>query len=290
MVFPDWRKRPTIIESLPNTIKYALFIDEYGDHSFKQVDYAIRNNSIPSQDLRFLGLCGAIFHMEDHVHIMKDITRLKNNHWPPDGKHLLAVKGSQIPCKVCLHATEIKNNKGAFSKSIIDIDLLNKDIGQTLSNGTFSLMACVIDKYKYTLRYNKNRKAPYSVGAEFMLERFAYEINQSNSKAVVILESRGKKEDMSVLSYLSNIFDHGNYYNSKELFRNILGVFFNPKRSCDNQLSYIGLEIADLCCSTLVRSIIDPDSAKNNKAYQCIKSKIRGYPNKTKGYGVKLIP
>lgn len=290
MSLPDWRTRPTTIDSLPRSIKHALFIDEYGDHSFKHVDYCIRKDLTPEPDKRYLGLCGAIFHMDEHEQTMYNIVDLKNTHWPPDGKHILAIKNSDIPCRVCLHSTEIKSSKGAFSRSVVDSDRLNNDIGEIMSERDFKLIACVVDKYAYSKRYKEAKRPPYGVAAEFMLERFAREIAEENSHAAVILESRGQKEDASVLSYLCNILDNGNYYNGKSMFKNISGVFFNPKRSCNKQLSYIGLEVVDLCCSTLVRATINPETAVSNRAYQCIKTKIRGYPTKIKGWGIKLIP
>lgn len=289
MPLPDWRERPTLIEALPRSIKHALFIDEYGDHNFKYVDYCIRNSVSPTEaDRRYLGLCGAIFHMDNHEQAKQRVVNLKNAHWPPDGRHIQAIPHAGQPCRVCLHATEIKRSKGAFSKSIVNQAALMSDIGDIMQNISFTLVACVVDKYEFSRRYNHFRPAPYSKAAELMLERFVFEINKFHEKAVVILESRGRKEDAEVLSYLTRIIENGNQFAGGRRFQNIVGIYFNPKRTCDNQKSYVGLEIADLCCGPMVRAAINPQ--QYNRAYEAIKEKIRGYPDHISGIGIKLIP
>ncbi len=291
MPLPDWSSRPTIVDSIPRNIKHALFIDEYGETSFKHVDYCLRNRIIPDNEKRYFGLCGSIFHMDDHQLILEKVKTLKERHWPPDGKHLLAMKNSEIPCRVCFHSTEIKSHKGAFSKNVICHQTLSADIGKIISSANFKLVACVVDKYKYAKQYGpkETRKPPYSVAAEFMLERFVYDV-KGDSKAIVVLESRGKKEDGEVLKHLKEIIKHGNYYLGKNSFSKIAGVYFNPKRTCDNQKSYVGLEISDLCCSTLIRAAINENKMRENRAYLSLRSKIRGYPNNIVGRGIKLIP
>ncbi len=50
------------------------------------------------------------------------------------------------------------------------------------------------------------------------------------STGLIILESRGKKEDKVLLNKIKHLIDYGNNMNPSSTFSKIKGVYFNPKR------------------------------------------------------------
>lgn len=99
----------------------------------------------------------------------------------------------------------------------------------------------------------------------------------ATKKAVIILESRGKKEDKILLKHILDIIDNGTRYLSKSKFSFICGVYFNNKwdELSNKKKSHWILEIADLYCYPLFKF---GKLNQKDMALKCFEDKIVCYP------------
>lgn len=115
------------------------------------------------------------------------------------------------------------------------------------------------------------------------------ELNRKQKNGIIILESRGRKEDMFVLKRLIEVLDKGNYFHENNHFGRMKGIFFNPKWSArmNNQGTYVLLELADLVSFPIHKYI--RTTYKKDKAFETVEKKFSSYPNYN-GRGLKEFP
>ena len=82
-----------------------------------------------------------------------------------------------------------------------------------------------------------------------------------------------------------DLFQNENYSLKNNAVNIINGIWFNPKRTKENNETYFGLELADLVSYPIFKYC---RSMKQDKAYESIKEKIYNYHHN--GYGLKLFP
>ncbi|WP_310439057.1 DUF3800 domain-containing protein [Sulfuricurvum sp.] len=272
-----WRHKPIEIYKIPD-VDYFLFMDESGEHNLNNFD-----NTKPVFTLN-----GVMVEVKQYTTFKRRINAFKDTYWEngcflDKGKH---------PKKVCFHSREIRRRSGAFSKHYFDDVQYNQfmdELTSMMQELSFELIAACIDKQTLVSRYI-HPKEPYELALEFIIERFAKFLNTQNKTGIIILESRGTKEDAKLLELFLELFNDGtNFVSHRVLQRTITaGLYFNPKwnKAKENLDTFVGLEIADLCAHPIGHFAFKNEKSK---PFLTIESKFLGFPN-YQGKGLKLFP
>lgn len=278
----SWRNRPTFKDHWPSEIDVIMFVDENGDSSIKNIKKNLKDRKEIEENNKYFTTTGSVIRKENFGQAKKEILKLKKEHWE---EGLYEYKGKLK--RVCFHSHEIRKGKYAFSATVIDKTKFVKDISEYMLNLEIDIFSATLDKEVHCRRYI-DPDNPYNLCMNFILERFVKFYLGDDEKAIIVLEARGKKEDSKLLNHIKFLIDNGTQYVSKDYFKKIKGVYFNPKwcRQSNEKKSYFGLEIADL-----VSYPIHKYNTKNNRdrAFECIEDKIYGFPNYT-GRGIKKFP
>ena len=280
-MLPNWRNRPTNIDSVPGDIGRIIAIDESGSSSLKHALNSLKTRSEPIESERNFVISACSIKCKDIKSIEEKIMNLKYKYWQ-DG--LYNYKGKVK--RVCLHSKEIRFRNGAFNLENTQYCQFIQDLSDTLNQLPIKLFVSHIDKIAHVSSY-KNPLSPYDLCMNFILERIVMDLD-GDETCIVILESRGKKEDKKLLEVITRIIDKGTSYMASYNFKRIKGVYFNPKWSTkdDEKKSYWSLEIADLFVYPFYKyynyHIEDP-------AYNALLPKLHKYPN-YEGKGLKSFP
>lgn len=276
-----WRNRPTHIDNMTSNISHVVFIDENGDSSMENIIKSERNGKEPDRSNQFFTITACLFQRSDYAKARDKISAIKQKHWK-DG--LFDYKGKVK--RICFHSSDIRTRKNAFHPTVINFSDFMDDLNKLMTDIKAVIFSSSIDKLTLYRRYS-NPHNPYDLCMCFVLERIVLSLS-NNDKCIIILEARGKKEDKALLEYLKSLIDNGSYYVSKDYFKKIKGVYFNPKWSkSDNDLkSFCGLEIADLISYPIYKYYV---YKVRDRAYEIIEPKIYGYPV-INGRGLKFFP
>ncbi|NLC77909.1 MAG: DUF3800 domain-containing protein [Clostridia bacterium] len=150
-----------------------------------------------------------------------------------------------------------------------------------------TIFSVSIDKVKYCSHYSA-AKSPYNLCLTYILERFVYDYMRLEKTAILVLEARGKREDKEVLEHIKGLLDRdGASHSNSVLKQSIVGAYFNGKwgRSHNSLKTYFGLEVAGLCSYPIHKFV---KTGKEDKAFECIKTKIYGFPQYY-GQGLKIL-
>lgn len=279
----DWKIKPIKCDSaLLDEYTLFVFIDESGMAKISKKSYAkiINNEEIPEHERYFL-LDAVIFDRESIIKCKDSMVELKNEFWPPNGLYNYENQNK----KVCLHSRDIRRKTGPFSLNVINYDYFMERLTNFIDSLDIKIVASFFDKKKHVLKYKENAKEAYCLSLEFIFERII-KMSKTSDKIIVILESRGKEEDKLIHHHIVKLLNHGTYYCSSKEFNIFKGVYFNPKLSPDNQKSYYGLEIADLCAYPLYRYAINKQKTIPT---EIILKKLDCFPY-YKGKGFKIFP
>jgi len=235
-----WTNRPTEIENWGKNIHYAMFIDENGDNDISRIlKFISQRKSIDIND-NFFTVTGCIFTKNDYIKAKSELNDLKNKFWN-SGTFDYAGKVQ----KVCLHSREIRKRIGPFNPSVINYSEFMNELSVLIKKLNYTIISVSIDKENYLLKhYNYN---VYNTAMIFLIQRYIYAM-KNNSKGLIMLEGRGKKEDKILLNEMKHIIFKTGIRNipSYELQEKIAGIYFNPKWNNSYSDTFSGLEIADL--------------------------------------------
>lgn len=189
--------------------------------------------------------------------------------------------------RVVFHSREIRKRIGPFNPKLLNYGELMNDITSVIDKTPFDIYSSSIDKAMHLFKYT-NPFPVYNLCMEFILERYCRSLNSTGESGILLLESRGKKEDAEVLTYLTKLIEKGNKFFTCDDFSCIKGIYFNPKWSVKHQkkMSFPILELADLVSYPIHKFV-----KLNTKdlAYQVVEKKIKNYPI-VNGYGLKIFP
>lgn len=281
----NWRNGPTIIEFWPPDIDYVLAIDENGTPDLRFLRKCIKNNITPERNHIQFTVSGACFSRDSYADFKYKIDEIKQYYWQPDGT--ANYKGERK--KVCLHYSEIHNKEHPFNIPNYD-EFLNK-LHQAIAGADCEIFSCSMNKYEHLIEYGESAWHPYYLSMGFILERYCHLLNQNEYKGIIIIESRQEKNDKRLLKHLINILENGHYPNPATHFRNIMGIYFNPKwRLSDNsQSTYSILEYVDYI-GRIIHDHVYYDSKDINLKFRMIESKLYNPRGKYDGWGLKLYP
>lgn len=276
----EWTKRPTSIQMWNTSIPYVMFVDENNTGNLKMLLKKIKNNQSISNDEKYFTLTGCILTSFDYQILKNDFETLKLAYW----KEGIYYKDSK-PLKVCFHSNEIRRRTNAFSIQLIDHSKFVEELSSTIKKINFKIISININIFDYVLKgYPLDI---YSMGFNLILEEFIKFLPHNNT-ALIMFESRGKKEDYSLLSHMtSTICCTGTTnYTSNRLMSQIKGIYFNSKRNPDNTITYSGLELADLVSYPIHKYV---KNGVKDLAFLAIEDKFEGFPNCI-NKGLKLFP
>lgn len=288
-----WREKPTIIDHWPKDIDYVMAIDENGTTDLNGINKLVSKEEMTLFnacrdsnmfiDERWFTVTGLIMHRSNFGKYREDINTVKYSHW--DNGIYQYNQGSR---RVVFHSREIRKRIGPFNPKIIDYPILINDISTLIMESEFNVISSSIDKVKHIAKYTTPHHV-YNLNLTFIIERFCITLSRQGKRGILLLESRGKKEDTEILQFITNLIRNGNRYYNSDHFNCIDGIYFNPKW-CFNlnkgQASFVLLELADLVSYPIfkfARSNIE------DLAFKSVESKIEGFPNYN-GYGIKIFP
>ena len=277
----NWRNRPTTIDYIrTDQIDVIINIDESGSANLKQVLKAKNKKSCLVESEKHFIVTACVIAMQSFSKTRDMVMALKNKYWP---EAIYTYKGAEK--RVCFHSREIRGRKEAFSPNIIDYGAFVSDLSQLMADIPMTIYASHIDKERHVNQY-LYPDSPYDLCMTFVLERILRNLH-SNQNCLVILESRGAKEDQELLNFIKHLIDYGNQFYSS-YFSRIKGVYFNPKwcKMAGDKMSYWELELADLCAYPIYKYFV---YGTEDPAFQLILPKIDHYPNHI-GKGLKSFP
>ena len=279
----NWQQYPQKIDNWDLGIDYVMFIDENGNsENIQSIVKKIFNKQEISVDEKYFTITGCIFERSKYSMMRNSVRKLKDKYWTNgfyyDTKH----------CEnryVCFHSRDIRKHDGAFNDKLIDFKSFINDLTTVLESIDCKIISITIDLEKY-IRQNYLDNI-YEKAFDLLLERYIY-ATKNNKKGIIMLESRGKKEDKILLNHIIEIINRKGqkFIPSSELKEKIVGVYFNPKWYSGHTSTFAGLEIADLYSYPIHQFI---KYNKENPAFSVIKTKIDGYPSINKK-GIKIFP
>lgn len=223
---------------------YVVYVDESGDHSLASID--------PGYPVFVLALC--VFHKRHYSEqIIPAVEKLKFNYFGHDS--------------VVLHENEISKQKGAFvflSHRPTRVDFMER-LNSIMEASNFILIACVVDKARLSRSEGANSN-PYHIALGICLEAlhgFLIEKGQENRQTHVVVECRGKKEDIELELEFRRIRD-GSIPGSPRFPFEI--VF------ADKKTNLTGLQLADLVARPVGVNYVRP--AQANQAFELLKRKF----------------
>lgn len=242
-------------------MKYYLFIDESGDHGLKTID-----ESFPV----FI-LCGVIFSSDEHNKFVERMYGMKQAFWGTKG--------------VVLHSRDIRRCEKEF-QILLNLETKAKfyeQLNGIISESNYTIISAAIRKAEFIKKYGKLGNV-YAISLSFLIERAIFFLDSQPQPAEleIIVEKRGKKEDLQLLTHYNEIYSRGTYYVKPERIHQYkTRLRFKAKKENIN-----GLQLSDLVAYPIANHIIDPGRA--NLPYKLIEPKF--YQSKGKQYGLKEFP
>ncbi|WP_028551732.1 DUF3800 domain-containing protein [Paenibacillus sp. UNC451MF] len=280
----EWKQRPRLIEYWPDDVDFVMGVDENGTSdllSIKRKVDADKTNEIDSS-IKDFTLTGVIFDKKRYDILKKEMNDIKFTFW---NEGLCDYKGSLK--RVCFHSSEIRKRSYPFNR--INYDDFMPAISNMIDKIPTKIISCYIDKKKHYLKY-KTPDHPYHIAIRFIMERYCKGLNEANKKGIIIIESRGKKEDRFVLKHIVEILEQGTNQNKASHFNNIAGVYFNPKwwTSDNDKSTFVVLELADLLSFPIHKYARNQcDEKFKDISFQLIEKKFYKFP-KYLGWGLKI--
>ena len=280
----DWKDRPTSIEYCPDDVELIMGLDENGTANHKGVRKRIEQGKPIDDNDRFFTLTGTLLNTGNYLTLAERMNIIKYRYWK-DGLYLY----KNTHKRVCFHSREIRRRDAPFNLDPLFYDAFINDITNLIDELPFDIFSCVINKEALCRRY-VNPYYPYHLAAEFIIERFCMSLNRLQKNGIIILESRGFKEDKFVLKRLIDILEKGNRFHGGDHFERMKGIYFNPKWSkrMSEKGTYVVLELADLVSFPIHKFVKNTFQSKD-LAFEVVEGKLSNYPNYF-GRGLKVFP
>lgn len=267
----NWKLVPT---PLNNKVLAAtdnlIAIDETGTPTLKGI-----NNNTPTSKIWF-GITGIIIDKTKINSIAKDVMVLKEKYWQ---------NGIYNEQRVVFHSRNIRKREGAFNPKLINYNEFRNDLNKMLPSLPIQIVATLINKKEHVQKYLYPYPV-YSLSLEFLIERASYRLNRLGENAILLLESRGQREDCALLKQINSILENGSSYVSSNNFKCIKGIYFAKKRTSNRLKSYWPLEISDLISYRIYHA---QTQNKGLESFNLIEKLFIDYPN-YQNKGLKFFP
>lgn len=216
--------------------RYRLYIDESGDHVFR--DFG------PGPQHRYLCLLGCWFAGQAYRDFHEKLEAFKQQHIPhsPDEP-------------VILHREDIVGRRRAFwrLREPSVADRFDTDLLKVLQDSRFTMVAIVIDKAELQAQY-ATPAHPYHLALGFLLQRYCGLLNHINRRGDVMAESRGGKEDRTLKASYEWVYQRGAWQQRSEFFQRALTSKELKLKSKPANIA--GLQLADLLAHPVRQMIL----------------------------------
>lgn len=192
---------------------------------------------------QYLGLSGFIVRLEYEQH---ELTAMLN-------QLKMDTFGNDV---VILHRRDIIDRKPPFdilrdpkTKQLFDTNLM-----QLIAQATYRVFTTVIDKKEHVRRYKVWRFHPYHYCLTVLLERYVQWLEKTGNVGDVLVESRGKKENMQLEKAYGYLHKNGTYHVPASVFQERLSskdLKLQPKTA-----NITGLQLVDLIANPSCRDLI----------------------------------
>ena len=262
----------------PPAERYRLYIDESGDHVFRDTESASH---------RYLCLLGCWFCGGDYLLFDNALREFKQAHIPhsPDDP-------------LILHREDIINRRKEFyrlrdpaASEAFDAGLLD-----LLAKARFCMTAVVIDKQLLREKY-ATPAHPYHLAIGFLLQRYCGLLNRLSRQGDVMAESRGGTEDRLLKDSYARVYQRGAWMVKAASFQQALTsgqLKVKPKSA-----NIAGLQLADLLAHPVRQSVLlqngrisGPLGGFAEKILRVCDGKFNRhlYNGQVQGYGWVLFP
>lgn len=242
--------------------KYMLYLDECGDQNLSSFD----------PQFPIFTLCGIVVSEAQNRVLNEIINALKLEIWNNTN--------------IILHSRDIRKCQNGF-EVLFDLEIKKRfleSVNAILGDDLYVIISCAILKEPYIRQYGRLTDV-YGLSLSYIMERVVFyldSIREEDIELCTIIERRGKKEDMSLLSYYNQLLDKGTYWVSNARIRKYFKRF-DMRWKSEN---IVGLQVADLIAYPITRHVLNPDGV--NLAYDVLKKNI--YQENGKIYGMKVFP
>lgn len=258
-----------------------MAVDESGTAELLGIRRALASNRPIDRMEKVITITGVIQKRSDFRQFRDSMVHLKERYWPGG---VFNYKGTIK--RVCFHSREIRKREGPFRRlRERDYTRFLADLSELLEATPSVVIASSLDKELHVKKYWKNAYHPYTLCMDFILERFSIFLNRRNATGIVLLESRGRKEDAFIHRHIMGVLREGTRYMPPTDFRCIKGVYFNPKWNQEGK-TFVSLELADLFAYPIHQYVRD---GVTTRAFKIVEKKFDNFP-KYLGYGLKIFP
>ena len=208
--------------------KYRLYIDESGDHTYKQSECLSK---------RYFGVTGILIKKAYYDSTAQPaLENLKRNYltYDPDKPPILV-------------RSKIIRKKGEFG--VLSDQALNSKWGESILDYFTTLQphaqvfTVVMDKKKHLEKYPVETFDPYVYSLEVLLWRVRGYLNPHGGKADVIAESRTKNQNEQIMNAYQKLKEKGSRYGNAQEYRE---AFPDNLEIWKKDYNIAGLQIADL--------------------------------------------
>ena len=256
---------------------YRIFIDEVGHHNLKSAE---------DPNERYLGLMGIIVN-QDHADngLTQSLNVIK-----------IDIFGTT---KVVLHRRELIDKRPPPFDRLRDPQVRTRFdtlILQLIRETEFSAITTLIDKKAHVEQYQVWQSQPYHYCLTAILERYVRWLQNANTVGDVLVESRGKAENMKLEAAYKRLYKFGTESVGPNIFQRHLSSNEIKLKLKSENIS--GLQIVDLLANPACRDLIcrlTGESMRAEFGRQVVEilyaSKYRRrWDGVVAGWGTKILP
>lgn len=219
--------------------RFRLYVDETGDHtrSMSESDPVGR---------RYLCLLGVMVRMgETYTRLQASVEDVKRTHLPydPDAPPIL-------------HRKDILRRRGPYH--VLNDDAIRTafdgDLIELVNTAPITIFGVVIDKFSHGSKEYRYLTHAYHYCLAAMLEKYCGLLEFLGAVGDVLVEARGKTEDMTLQKEFRSIWASGTPYLSNSMTKKTLTsreLKIKPKN-----LNVAGLQVADILAHPVMRDVL----------------------------------
>lgn len=239
-----------------------MFLDESGDHGLKKID----------ENFPIFLLCGILVSEENYKTVREKINKIKLEFWDNNN--------------VIFHSRDIRKCNNEF-QILFDLEIKKRfyeSVNDLISTNNYKIISSSISKLVFIKKYGKLENDVYEIALSFILERsiFCLDDFKDCTELEIVIEKRGKKEDLKLAKHIQKLTQIGTYYVTPERIKKLdFKTKFSWKKENIN-----GLQLADLIAYPTARYILNPNGV--HLSFDIFKQNF--YTKNGKNYGLKKFP
>ncbi len=244
-----------------NYSDFVVYVDESGDHSLLSID--------KTYPVFVLAFC--VFDKRQYANqVVPSVESFKFDYFGHD--------------LVILHERDIRKRSGdfnVFSSKELHYRFM-EDLTRVMTESNYHVISSVVDKQELSKRVAE-QEHPYHIALQVCLERlyeFLLKQGQTDKMTHVVVERRGRKEDVELELEFRRICDRENQFSKSLPFM---------LRLADKKTNSSGLQFADMVARPIGIHCLNPK--QNNRAFGILVEKfVKDNDQNYMGAGLNLYP